>query len=65
MFTPPFNKEQAMSEEQQAEVIIVAVGTHADSPVDDDVDQYDDSEEGVDKDGVPVTSVNGSEKDTT
>jgi hypothetical protein len=53
------------ADDAQAEVIIVATGTHADSPVDDDVDQYDDSEEGVDAHGVPVTSVDGSEKDST
>jgi hypothetical protein len=31
------------------------------TPTDPDADEYDDSEEGADANGNPVTSVNGSE----
>lgn len=32
-------------------------------PVDPDADVYDDSDEGADNDGTPITSVHGSEND--
>lgn len=31
-------------------------------PVDPDADEYDDTDEGADEDGTPVTSVHGSEE---